>query len=388
MHFGFTEEEKEFQKQVREFMDREVTRGVVQEFESFGGPGPHMRELVRKMGERGWLTPHWPKEFGGLDGNRVQMLIVYDEISYYNAVSFGGLVGPTIAGPTILLFGREEQKRKYLRPIALGETYFALGYTEPQAGSDLASIEMQATENSDSYVMNGQKIFSSAAHFSDYHWLAARTDPEAPKHKGLSLFIVDLKSPGISILPLHTQYGERTNIVYYDDVRVPKENLVGEKNRGFYHMAVALDLERIFPTGELRRFFSDLVAYVRSVKVFDKDLGKDSLVRQRIAEMAVELEVGNLLSYRLAWIESEGRVPNYEASMEKLYVTEMAHRMAKTALKILSLYGQLMSDSKYTQLGGRARLFLIRNYVETIVAGTSEIQRNIMATRGLGLPRG
>jgi len=387
MHFGFTEEEKEFQRQVREFMEQEVTREILQEMEGGEGPGRHIRELVRKMGERGWLTPHWPKEYGGLDGTHIHTLIVQDEVSYYNAVNWRDLVAPAIAGPTILLFGSEEQKRKYLRPIAHGETYFALGYTEPQAGSDLASIETKALEDGDSYIITGQKIFSSTAHFADYHWLAARTDPSAAKHRGLSLFIVDLKSSGITILPLRTQYGRRTNLVYYDDVRVPKENLVGEKNRGFYHMAVALDLERIFPTGELRRFFNDLVAYVKSVKIFGKNLARDMLVRQRIAEMAVELEVAKLLSYRLAWIESVGRVPNYEASIEKLYVTEMTHRLAKTAVKILNLYGQLTGNSKYAQFEGRARQLLIKSYFETIAGGTSEIQRNIIATRGLGLPR-
>lgn len=386
MNFALTEEEKAFQREIRGFLDREVTRDLVEEVESGIGIGPRVRELLHKMGQRGWLTPQWPREYGGLNGTHIQKLIAYDEIRYHYAMK-GALVGAAQVGPTILRFGTEEQKGKYLLPIARGEIHFALGYTEPQAGSDLARLEVRAVESGDHYVMNGQKIYSSSAHCAEYHWIGARTDPSAPKHRGISLFIVDLKSPGITIRPLYTQDGRRTNEVFYDDVRVPKKNLVGEKNRGFYHIAVALDLERMLPTGDLQRFFDDLLAYIKGAPVTGKDLGNDVLVRQRMAEMALELEVARLLSYRLAWLETKGMVPNYEASMQKVYVTELKHRLARTALQILKLYGQLTRDSKWAQLRGKAREFFLESFYDTIAGGTSEIQRNIIATRGLGMPR-
>ena len=239
MNFRFSPDEERFRQEVRAFLDKEVTEGVLQEIDSGQGFGPHSWELLRKLGAKGWLTPSWPKEYGGLGLSHIYRFIIQEELDYYGGLFIGRSTGASIAGPTILLYGSEEQKKEYLPRIARGEIEFALGYTEPQAGSDLAALEIRAVEDGEDYVMNGQKCFNTRSHFAQYHWLAARTDPNAPRHRGISLFIVDLSSPGITIRPMWTVGGTRTNEVFYDSVRVPKGNLVGEKNRGFYHIATA-----------------------------------------------------------------------------------------------------------------------------------------------------
>jgi 3-oxocholest-4-en-26-oyl-CoA dehydrogenase alpha subunit len=386
MDFGISPADEAFRKEVVAFLEREVTPGAVDELETGHGPGPVATALQRKFGAKGWLTINWPKKYGGLEGTHTQQLIALDEMGYYRVAH--SRVGAGMAGPTILMFGNDEVKDQFLPPIARGEIEFALGYTEPNAGSDLAALEISAVEDGDYYVMNGQKIFSTAAHYAQYHWLGARTDPTAPKHRGVSLFIVDLKSPGIDVKPLIAVDGMRTNVVYYDNVRVPRRNLVGQKNRGFYHIATALDFERIFPTGEFRRVFDELVEYVRTASRGGVPLAKDPLVRQRLAEIAVEIEGARLLSYRVAWMIDNHTVPNYESSMLKMYGTETQQRMAIRALEIMGALGDVEGDSKWTQLRGRFARMHRTGFITTIYAGTNEIQRNIIATRGLGMPRG
>jgi alkylation response protein AidB-like acyl-CoA dehydrogenase len=268
--------------------------------------------------------------------------------------------------------------------IARGETEFALGYTEPQAGSDLASLEIKAVENGDYYITNGQKVFNTACHYAEYHWLGVRTDSTAAKHRGISLFIVDLKSPGITIHPIYGMGGWRTNEVFYDNVRVPKKNLVGQLNRGFYHIAVALDLERGGPAGASLRHFEELASYVKQISA----LAKDPQVRQQLSQLAIDVEVTRLLAVRVACMRDSGIVPNYEAAVLKLFRSELDQRLANAGMQVLGLYGQLQTGSKQVPLGGEVEWRYRDSVVETIIAGTSEIQRNIIAMRGLGLPRG
>ena len=381
MDFRFTSEEEAFQKEVRQFLNREVTPGVREEFKQHSW-GREVFQLMRNLGKKGWLCPSWPPEYGGIGAPFMQRYILSEELAYRGATSNG--VGVSMAGPVIMMFGTDEQKRDYLPRIARGETEFALGYTEPHAGSDLAALEIRAVEDSDYYIMNGQKVFNTACHYAEYHWLGARTDPNAPKHRGVSLFIVDLKSPGITIRPLYGMGGWRTNEVFYDNVRVPKKNLVGELNRGFYHIAVALDLERGGPTGASLRHFEELAHYVRQIPA----LAKDPRVQQKLAELAIEVEVTRLLALRVAWMRDSGIVPNYEAAILKLFRSELDQRLANAGMQILGLYGQLQTGSKRVPLGGEVEWRYRDSVLETIIAGTSEIQRNIIAIRGLGLPRG
>jgi hypothetical protein len=386
MDFGLSPEEQAFRKEVCEFLDKEVTKEVLKESLSRQGPGPHSRELLRKLGAKRWLCITWPKEYGGLGGTPLQRLILHDEMRY--RLLFFSMVGGGMAGPTIMIHGSDELKKEYLPRIASGEIEFALGYTEPAAGSDLASLEIRAVEDGDDFVLNGQKVFNTDAHFAEYHWLGARTDPTAPKHRGISLMVVNLKSPGITIRPLYCLDGLRTNEVFYDDVRVPKKNLVGQKNRGFYHIMDALAFERIFPVGEIRRLFEEFVKYLKETKRNGKPLSKDPIIRQRMAEVAAEIEVGTLLAYKVAFLISKNIVPDYPAAMMKLYVTETRQRFAQAAVQILGDYAQLTKDSKWAQYQGYLIGLYSEGYRGKIVAGTSEVQRIVIANRGLDMPRG
>ncbi len=384
MDFGFSKEEEAFRREVREFLRREVTPEVREEADSGIGWGPHIWELVRKLGARRLLTPTWPKEYGGLGLPSLYRFIVHEELDYAEALPHEALtVGAGVAGPTIMLYGSAEQKKQYLPRIARGEIEFALGYTEPEAGSDLASLQLRAEERGDHFVFNGQKVFNTRCHFAQYHWIAARTDVNVSKHRGISLFIVDLSSSGITLRPLWGIDGTRTNEVFYDNVAVPKENLVGEKNKGFYYTVTALEFERVLSVGRLTRIFEELVHYVNH----SPSLKSDSLVRQKVAQLATEIEVAKLFVYRLAWLQTRRTVANYEAAASKLFSSELSQRMAATGVEIMGLLGLLQKESGKAPLEGKFEYLVRETLLNTIAGGTSEVMRNIIATRGLDLPR-
>jgi hypothetical protein len=384
MDFEFTPEEKAYQQELCDFLKKEVNEGVIAETCSMQGMGPYSRELLLKLGERRLLAPSWPKQYGGRGLSHVAQYIMLDEMSYHMApYPLDGIV----IGPSILRFGSDRQKEKYLPRIASGQIEFALGYTEPQAGSDLASLEIRAVENGDEYVISGQKVFNTEAHYADYHWLAARTDVTVPKHRGLSLFIVDLKSPSITIRPLITMAGLRTNEVFYDNMRVPKDDLVGEKNQGWNYIMTALNFERTLAIGDIKEPFDKMVEYVLEAKQHDNTSADTSWVWDKLAQLSIELHIGRLLIYRVACMLNKGAPVVYESSLAKVFICEMRRRLFSAAMQILGPYGQLSEGSKLVPLGGR----ILRNYLDSprwnIVAGTSEVQRNIIALRGLGLPR-
>lgn len=384
MDFGFSKEEEAFRQEVREFLRKEVTPQIREEADSGIGWGPHTWELVRKLGAKGLLTPTWPKEYGGLGLPPLYRFIVHEELDYAEALPHEALtVGAGVAGPTIMLYGSEEQKKDYLPRIARGEIEFALGYTEPQAGSDLASLQLRAEDRGDHFLFNGQKVFNTRCHFAQYHWIAARTDSQGPKHRGISLFIVDLSSPGITLRPLWGIDGTRTNEVFYDNVVVPKKNLVGEKNRGFYYTVTALEFERVLSVGRLTKTFEELVDYVKTTP----SLRENSLVRQKLAQIATEIEVAKLFVYRLAWLQTRRTVANYEAAASKLFSSELSQRMAATGMEIMGLLGLLQKDSGKAPLNGKFEYLVRETLLNTIAGGTSEVMRNIIATRGLDLPR-
>lgn len=385
MDFLLTEAEEAFRREIHDFLREELTEEVLKEAGSGLGIGPHSRQFLSKVGAKGWLAPALPQGLGGIGASHFQRLILAEEMQYHEAPAGGS--GPSIVAPTLMFFGSEEQKEEYIPRIARGEIMFALGYTEPDAGSDLASLEMRAVKDGDDYVISGQKRFNSECHYAEYHWLAARTNLEVPRHKGISLFMVELKSPGITISPIWTMGRLRTNEVFYDGVRVPKRNLVGQENRGWYQVATALDLERIMPVGGAKRLFDDLVEYAKETKRNGRSLGKDPLVRHRLAEMAVEIDVARMFAYRVAWLQNKGIVPNYETAILKAFNSELRQRLAATGIQIMGLYGQLQEGSKWALLRGKMELEYRASVVMTIGGGTSEIMRNVIALRGLGLPR-
>ncbi|RLC92585.1 MAG: hypothetical protein DRI39_08080 [Chloroflexi bacterium] len=384
MHFAFSAEEEAFRQEFSDFLRKHATPAILQEAESGLGWGPHTWELVRKLGVRGWLTPTWPREYGGLGLDPVYRFIIHEELDYSGALPEGAsMVGAGMVGPTLMLYGTEEQKDQYLLRIARGEIEFALGYTEPEAGSDLAGLEIWAQEAGDHYIMSGQKLYNTRCHYAHYHWLAARTESGKPKHRGISLFIVDLQSPGISIRPLWTLGGMRTNEVFYDNVSVPRQNLVGKKNRGFYYILAALEFERVFSVGGLRRMFEELAAYVRESPF----LRSDPLTWQRLAQLHVEIEIARLFAYRLAWLQTSRTAATHEAAALKLFASELWQRLAASAAEILGLAAQLKGGAKGAPLGGKVERLCRECLVQTFAAGSSEIMRGIIATRGMRLPR-
>jgi len=384
MEFGFSREEEAFRQEVRAFLKEVATPGVVAEADSGQGWGPHTWKFVQALGSRKLLTPTWAKEYGGLALPPIYRFIIHEEIDYTGALKPEALiVGANIAGPTIIAYGSDKQKKEFLPRIARGEVEFAIGYTEPQAGSDLASLQMRAEDKGDHFLFNGQKVFNTRCHFAQYHWIVARTDPTASKHRGISLFIVDMKTPGITVRPLYGLDGIRTNEVYYDNVVVPRECIVGEKNKGFFYTVSALEFERVLTVGTLTRNFQHLVNYVKS----QPSLRNDSLVRQKIGQIATEIEIARLHSYRLACMQTKRQVANYEAAASKLFTSELSQRMAGSGMEILGLSGQLQHGSKGAPMDGIIEHLSRETLLNTIAGGTSEVMRNIIATRGLDLPR-
>jgi len=385
MDFDLTPEEKAYQEELCEFLKREVNEGVTAETESLQGLGPYGRELLRKLGERRLLAPSWPEKYGGRGLTYVAQAITGDEMSYHRGPwPLDGLV----IGPTLSRFGTDSQKDKYLTGIARGEIEFALGYSEPEAGSDVASVALRAVENENEYILNGQKVFNTEAHYADYHWLLVRTDTSVSKHRGMSMLIVDLKSPGITIRPMKTSAGVRTNEVFYEDVRVPKENLVGEKNQGWGITMSALGSERVMWSGDVKQRFDKLMEYLLEEKRSDDIFwAENPSLLDELAELDIKLHIGRLLAYKAASMGDRGLVPTYEASLSKVYITEARQHLFNVAMKMLGLYGQLSEGSKWAPLNG----MVPREYLDScrwnIVGGTSEIQRLIIALRGLELPR-
>jgi alkylation response protein AidB-like acyl-CoA dehydrogenase len=280
-------------------------------------------------------------------------------------------------------FGNDEQKQRYLPAIARGEIEFCLAYTEPEAGSDLGALQTRAARDGDEYVIEGHKLFNTRAHYAQYHWLIARTDPSGDRRSGYSFFVVDSDAPGIDVRPLVGLSNKRTNAVFYDNVRVPAENLVGEEGRGWEYMtSAALAFERVFPIGDVEREFDDLV------RELQRRGPLSAPARQRLAEIGTRLRIARLLSWRVTWMQSRGVLPGYEADALKLFHSELWQQVASTGLALLGPSGVLERRSPYAALDGRFEYLYLDSQWRTIAGGTSEVMRNLIATRGLGLPRG
>jgi len=389
MEFGYNEEEEKFRKRLSDFLDKNLTEEIARQNWEDKGVWAEGREFSRKLAANGFLGMSWPKEYGGQDLPITYDFILLEELGRRWGAHVPLDIGYTMVGHTILRHGSEEMKQEFIPKILRGEIEFSLGYSEPDAGSDLAAMKMLAVEDGDDYVINGQKTFSTETHYADYHWLAARTDPNVPKHRGISLFIVDMNSPGITISPLWTMSGERTNEVYYDSVRVPKGRMVGEKNKGFYYMMEAIDSERnaVFIPSRLYFLLDEMVQYAKETRYGDGTLADDPIVRQKLAQIAIELDVAKILAEHSHWMEASGLPMTYEPDVTKIIVSEVEQRMVNALMQILGLYGQLEEDSKWVPLRGRVEWYYLHSFMTTIGAGTSEIGRNVISTRGLGLPR-
>ena len=321
----------------------------------------------------------------------MQQMIFKEECVIQRAPVSGG--AEDVLAPALMIHGSEELRRRFLPPIARAEMTLAQGYSEPSAGSDLASLTTRAVRDGDEYVINGQKIWSSGAHRSDWMHVLVRTDGDAPKHRGISYLLMDLSSPGILIRPIPVMHGRGAfNEVFFEDVRVPASQRIGEENRGWYIAMTALDFERsgVHLVIGVQRAFEDLRDYATEP---DSDgsgryLAKRQTTRLTLADTRIELEVARLLSYRITSMQSHSLVPNYEASAAKTFGTELIQRHACRAINLLGQRGMLRRGSPHAVLDGTFASGYMSMIGQTIAGGTSEIQRNVIATRGLGLPRG
>lgn len=386
MDFGFTQEEEAFRKEIREFLRQEL--------------GPERKErtplelfnpdFTRKLAEKGWLGVGWPKEYGGLGRPYTQQLVFSEEMMYHRAPAGAHILAQNMVGPALFRVGSEEQKREFLPRILKGEVVFCLGYTEPNAGTDLANCQTTAVADGDDYIINGQKLFTSFAGQADYAWMTVRTDPNAPKkHRGISMFIVDMKTPGITVGKLDTMWDYPLYEVFFDNVRVPKTAVVGELNQGWHYLTTALDHERVFMGGVVaqhRRLFENLVQYAKETHRDGKPLSEDPVIRQRLAQLAIDLAVGRLFAYRVAWLLGHGTIPFAEASMTKIFTSELERRLANTAMQILGLYGPL-SEGAQAPFDGYMGWEYKFSLMQAVGGGSNEIERILIAIAGLGLPR-
>jgi alkylation response protein AidB-like acyl-CoA dehydrogenase len=400
MDFRDSPQEAAFRQEVRDFIRVELPPELARRESDWGlwagGAGffARGRDAIvawrRKLATRGWVAPAWPKEYGGAGLSIMEQFIFNEEMAMARAPLVGG-IGVGWAGPTIIVYGTEEQKREHLEPILRGDTVWCQGFSEPEAGSDLASLKTRAVRDGDDYLITGQKIWASGAHAADWMILLARTDPDAPKHKGISYFLLDMTSPGMIIRPLVNMLDSHEfNEVFFDNVRVPRKNLLGEENRGWYVAAATLDFERSGVAHAVRHqlIVDQLLRLAREHRVGGQSvLERNPQVRFELADRYLETQVLRAMSYTVVSIQSRGQVPNIEASVCKLYVSELDQRIAATGMHMLGLYGQLNREPRWAPLNGKVCRMYMHATASTVGGGTSEIQRNIIAMRGLGLPR-
>jgi alkylation response protein AidB-like acyl-CoA dehydrogenase len=383
-----TPEQKKLENEVYTYLKNNVPPELEDELLTHvEGDGPICRQLVRKLGLDGWMGIGWPREYGGQGRTPLEQYIFFDLAQGYFHIAVPYLSMMTV-GPTLMRVGSEEQKKKFLPCILTGDITFGIGYTEPEAGTDLFSLKTTALKQGDYYIINGEKIFTSMGHLCDYFWLAARTDPGASKrHLGISIFLVDARSPGITIKPMPVMGGFRTNHEFFDNVRVPKECLVGEENRGFQYMLMQLAHERInlVPHSTSVRIIEDCVKWARKAKLNGKPVGEQQWVKNKFAEMTVEAEVLKMLNYKAVWLMTKGVVPHVESAMSKAFGSEHFLRVTGGCLQIMGLNGQLTAGSKYAPLNGMMDKYHQMFLMLTFGGGTNEVMRDIVAMMGLGM---
>ncbi|HBR64674.1 MAG TPA: acyl-CoA dehydrogenase [Dehalococcoidia bacterium] len=390
MDFEFSNQELSFRNELSAWLKEELANRPQEGGDDADAEWAFGLEMRKKLADKGWLTMAWPEEYGGQGVSHMMQVVFAEEMSYTRAPG-RDVFGTRMMAPTLMIHGTEEQKREFLPPVSKGEVQWCQGYSEPESGSDLASLQTRAVEDGDDFIINGTKIWTSSAHRADHIMVLTRTDPDAPKHRGISFLLCDMNTPGLTVNPIINMAGDHGfNMVTFDNVRVPKKNLVGEQNRGWYVGATLLDFERsgVDYSAGGRRVLEELIAYAKDNDQNGSLIASNAIMRNRLADLAIEVDVSRLISYNIAWMQGEGLVPNKESSMGKIVGTELQQHLSETGMQMLGLHGQLEPGSKYAPMQGRIEHMHLTNVSETIQAGTSEIQRNIIATRGLGLPRG
>jgi len=388
VHVDFTHEQKALRAELRDYFETLITPEVR---EGLVGPegGPRFREVVRRMGADGWLGVGWPRQYGGQGRTSIEQLIWFEEARRCGApIPFVTL---NTVGPTLMARGSEEQRRRFLPGILAGEIHFAIGYTEPASGTDLASLSTTARRDGDHYVVNGTKVFTSGANTADYIWLACRTDPDAPKHRGLSILIVDTRLPGFSWTPIQTVGGGRTTMTYYENVRVPVEMLVGKENEGWKLITLQLNHERVglAAFGSLAfELLSGVIEWARETENEEGHAVSESAwVQACLAEAHARLDALKVMNWRMAWEIEQGRLDPAHASVVKVYGSETVIEVCRLLLEVLGPAGTIQADSPGAVLRGRIEETWRGCQINTFGGGVNEVQREIIAMLGLRLPR-
>ena len=381
MFIDITEDQRALQGELRDYFSKLMTpdRRDAIGGESMGGP---YREVIRQMGSDGWLGVGWPKEYGGQGRGPIDQLIFLEEAARAGAPI--PLVTLNTVGPTIAAYGSDEQKRRFLPRILAGEVHFAIGYTEPEAGTDLASLRTRAERVDGEYIVNGQKVFTTGGHDADFVWLACRTDPDAPKHRGISILIVDTSDPGFSWTPIHTIGGGHTNATYYRDVRVPVDMLVGEENGGWKMITTQLNFERVAlgPAGGIFRALE---------RVTDWCIGNGSIdrewIRLNLARVRAKVEAAHLFNWRVAAGQEHGALNPADASAMKVFGTELRIEALRLLMEVIGPEAIIQKGSPRAALDGLLESEYRSAIVGTFGGGVNEIQREIIGAAGLGMPR-
>ncbi len=389
--YSFTPEEEALRQEVRAFLMEELGPDFHDEGHKYKKDWSFEKEYLKKLAARKYIVPGWPTEYGGMGLGVMKQTIFNEEMFYHNSPHYpltGN--GSDLVGPVLMIYGTDEQKKEHLPLIAAGQRIWGQGFSEPNAGSDLASLSCKATMDGDDFVINGTKIWTTDGHLAEWMFILVRTDPDAPKHRGISFLIFDMNTPGVSVHPLIDAAGEhRINQEFFEDVRVPKKNLIGELNRGWYVAAATLDFERsgIGYVAANRRRLDDLIKYAKETKVNGKRLIDQHVVQTKLAQVRIEVECARFISYRVSSMQEAGQIPNYEASIAKMFGSEVQQRFARIGTEILGLYGHVLGGDPHARMHGDWGRWYVNTIPDTIEAGSSEIQRNVIATRGLGLPR-
>jgi alkylation response protein AidB-like acyl-CoA dehydrogenase len=393
LNFEFTAEQERFRQEVRAFLDAELPPGWVGYVG--GTTGDHVsgssdgwqvfKDIARKLGKKGWPSLFWPKEYGGEARSYVDYLIFAEEIARRGSPGYNP-VSTKMLAPTLFDYGTEEQKERHLKPIARGEEFWCEGFSEPGSGSDLASLQTKAVKDGNYFIVNGQKTWSTFANYSDWCCLLARSDPNSQRSKGLSFFLVDLSTPGVTVRPIRNLAGEPSFCeIFFEDAKIPKENIVGKENEGWPVAQALLGHERTSI-----EFVAMVQSMIEEMVKYSKATPQMPLIQSRhlLAKLAIDAKIGRLINYQVAWLRDKGIATDWYAAMAKLYSTELFKRAASAAMQLLGLYGQLDKKENIAPVQGWIEHMYLVSFGATIAAGTSEIQKNIIALRHLGLPRG
>ncbi|MGQ0803964.1 MAG: acyl-CoA dehydrogenase family protein [Actinomycetota bacterium] len=387
MHIGYDTEQEALRQELRAYYEQLLTPEVEAQLARSHGVGPEMRKVVRQMGADGWLGIGWPKEYGGQGRSAIEQFIFFDESMRAGAPV--PMLTINTVGPTIMNFGSDAMKADFLPRIIKGEVHFCIGYTEPGAGTDLAALQTKAVRDGDEYIINGQKIFTSLAGDADYCWLATRTDPEAKKHKGISMFVVPMDTPGIKVVPMHLMSDHDINQVYYDDVRVPASALVGGENNGWGLITNQLNHERVTlcSSGIIERALADTRRWAQETKLADGSRVVDQeWVQVHLARVRARLEFLRLANWQVAWKSTQGELDIAAASSIKVFGTEFYLEAFRLLFEVVGQRGYLRQDAPDSVLKSRLERYYRSLLILTFGGGVNEVQRDLIAVFGLGMP--